>query len=124
MEERRQDLAGRSFFSAPKHKDYQIDWTKTAREIENLVRASSPSPGAWTTLGGRQCTVRETTQLSGPGSSPGRIVQVNENRLGVSCADGVVVIQSISLEGREIRGAMIARTLQASTYARHNAGAP
>jgi len=29
-------------------KDCQIDWTKSAEEIERLIRAASPEPGAWT----------------------------------------------------------------------------
>ncbi|MEE8479500.1 MAG: methionyl-tRNA formyltransferase, partial [Candidatus Neomarinimicrobiota bacterium] len=37
---------------APKIKsdDYKIDWTQTAEQIHNLIRAFSPSPGAFTTF--------------------------------------------------------------------------
>jgi methionyl-tRNA formyltransferase len=44
-----QDLARGSYFGARKPEDGRIDWSKSAREIHNLVRAVAPPyPGAFT----------------------------------------------------------------------------
>lgn len=46
---RPQDLARGSYFGSRKPEDGRIDWTKSAREIHNLVRAVAPPyPGAFT----------------------------------------------------------------------------
>jgi methionyl-tRNA formyltransferase len=44
-----QDLAQGSYFGARKPEDGRIDWTKSARDVHNLVRAVAPPyPGAFT----------------------------------------------------------------------------
>jgi methionyl-tRNA formyltransferase len=44
-----QDLARGSYFGARQPEDGRIDWSKSAREIHNLVRAVAPPyPGAFT----------------------------------------------------------------------------
>jgi methionyl-tRNA formyltransferase len=44
-----QDLARGSYFGARRPEDGRIDWSKSAREIHNLVRAVAPPyPGAFT----------------------------------------------------------------------------
>jgi methionyl-tRNA formyltransferase len=46
---RAQDLSSGSYFGARKPEDGRIDWSKSAREIHNLVRAvAAPYPGAFT----------------------------------------------------------------------------
>jgi methionyl-tRNA formyltransferase len=46
---RSQDLARGSYFGGRKPEDGRIDWSKSAREIHNLVRAVAPPyPGAFT----------------------------------------------------------------------------
>ena len=46
---REQDLAAGSYFGGRKPEDGRIDWSKSAREIHNLVRAVAPPyPGAFT----------------------------------------------------------------------------
>src|SRR6185503_11638369 len=44
-----QDLARGSYFGARRPEDCRIDWSRSAREIHNLVRAVAPPyPGAFT----------------------------------------------------------------------------
>ena len=48
-----QDLAAGSYFGGRKPEDGRIDWSKSAREIHDLVRGVAPPyPGAFTGIGG------------------------------------------------------------------------
>ena len=114
FEETFQDQGQRSFFSAPREGDYQIDWTQSARQIQNLVRASSPAPGAWTCARGQRFTVRQVIVEGAKGTSPGMIVSVNREGVRVECADGVVRVCAVVLNEREARGAAMARALGVS----------
>jgi methionyl-tRNA formyltransferase len=110
-----QDLTQRSFFPAPRREDYQIDWTRSARDIENLVRASSPAPGAWTVVEGRHFAVRKIEAIDGCTSNPGVITQLDRKGLSVCCGEGGVRIRTIELEGKEVREAEIHRALRVSS---------
>ncbi len=56
-----QDLARGSYFGGRKPADGRIDWSRTAREIHDLVRAVAPPfPGAFATLGKRELRVLRT----------------------------------------------------------------
>lgn len=69
------ELKAGSYFSGRKPEDGRIDWTKSARDVYNLIRAVAPPyPGAFTEIGGeriviaRARTVVATRQALTPGS--------------------------------------------------------
>ncbi len=47
--------------------DVRIDWTRSAAEVDRLVRAASPNPGAWTVLGGERFQVLAVSQAQRDG---------------------------------------------------------
>ncbi len=52
------DLKAGSYFSGRKPDDGRIDWTKSARDVCNLIRAVAPPyPGAFTEMGGERVIV-------------------------------------------------------------------
>ena len=56
-----QDLRRGSYFGGRKPDDGRIDWTKSAREVHNLVRGVAPPyPGAFTQLGGTRLRILRT----------------------------------------------------------------
>ncbi len=70
----------------------QIDWTKTAREIFNHIRALRPAPGAYTLLDGERFKLWaakvanvETTK------EPGVIHRIDKKNLEVACGEGTVL---------------------------------
>jgi methionyl-tRNA formyltransferase len=83
------DLTKGSYFGARRPEDGQIDWTKSAREVHDLVRAvTRPWPGAFTDLFGPKVTVWKT-RLSGFGGHdtfPGKI-EPTERSVIVYCGD-------------------------------------
>ena len=67
----------------------RIDWGKSWRQIDPLVRGCNPVPGAWTTLDGKQLQVFEVTPIpakdpKGIGGKYGEVVEVS--------ADGFTVV--------------------------------
>ncbi len=88
--------------------DACIDWNSSARAIHNLVRATSrPYPGAYTFLDGRKLTVwsaalpRDARHYVT--KAPGRVLRCQPG-LGatVLTGDGVILLQSVQLEGEPI----------------------
>ena len=85
-----QDLAAGSYFGGRKPEDGRIDWSRTAREIHDLVRAVAPPyPGAFTTLGGQRMRVLRTRVLPQRGAPGPAALEVDgDGRLVARCADG------------------------------------
>ena len=53
---RPQDHSRATYFGGRNPEDGEIDWSKTAKQIDNLVRAvSQPYPGAFSYIGNRKC---------------------------------------------------------------------
>ena len=85
--------------------DARIDWRKSARQIYNLIRATTrPYPGAFTTIDGRKLTIwsaaMPATSRRFASHAPGRVVERLE---GVGCAvltgDGVILVKEAQFEG-------------------------
>jgi methionyl-tRNA formyltransferase len=106
----RQDLSRRSFFPAPREEDYRIDWSWKASEIENLVRASSPS-GAWTTLRGSRFSVLRVDRVNGNGHAPGTITRVGKRGVEVCCADATIRVTSAATQVKAVKGARLSSAL-------------
>ncbi len=79
----------------------RIDWAKTAREIDCLVRGTTPWPGAYTTLGEQTIKVFElAVREGGVSGEPGEIVAADaKNGLVVSCGDHDVELKQIQMPG-------------------------
>jgi methionyl-tRNA formyltransferase len=85
-----QDLAAGSYFGGRKAEDGRIDWTKSAREIHDLVRAVAPPyPGAFTNLGTQRLRVLRTRVLPQRGPAGRPMLEVDgAGQLVARCADG------------------------------------
>ena len=79
----------------------RIDWTKSAREIDCLVRGTTPWPGAFTTLGDQTIKVFELEAMNGaPSGQPGEIICADARQgLVVSCGDHDVKLAAIQMPG-------------------------
>ena len=79
----------------------RIDWSKSAQEIDWLVRGTTPWPGAFTTLGEQTIKVFELAVPDGAASgAPGEIIAADAKQgLVVSCGDHDVVLTQIQMPG-------------------------
>ena len=107
----REPQTGESSYAAKIEKeDTVIDFTKTAREIKNLVRGLSPAPLAVTRLpDGKllkitRAAVPETAENADNNAVPGMVVSLDAHGvgyIGVKCADGVVLFTGVVPEGKK-----------------------
>lgn len=74
----------------------RLDWTKSAREIHNLVRGVQPWPGAITTLLGAPLKVVETAVLEGPVvGQPGELLAVTPEGWRIATGDGQLLLTQV-----------------------------
>ena len=77
----------------------EIDWSKSAQEINNRVRGLNPWPMAFTFLGGKRIVIDRVTIAEGSGE-PGEVISA-EGALVVACGEGAVEIDSLKPEGKK-----------------------
>jgi UDP-4-amino-4-deoxy-L-arabinose formyltransferase/UDP-glucuronic acid dehydrogenase (UDP-4-keto-hexauronic acid decarboxylating) len=108
-----QDSAQASYFGGRRPADGEIDWTRPATEVRNLVRAvTKPYPGAFSHLGTRKVMFWSVTELPSPEreAEPGEILDVDP--LLIACNGGALRVDSGQLEaGVHVSGAQLAREL-------------
>jgi len=83
--------------------DYKIDWTKNAEQINNLVRAFSPSPGAFTIINGKRLKIYSSIILDSlhENTKCGKIIICNKNKLAVQTGKGLLDIREVQFEGKK-----------------------
>ncbi|GKW37756.1 bifunctional UDP-4-amino-4-deoxy-L-arabinose formyltransferase/UDP-glucuronic acid oxidase ArnA [Pectobacterium carotovorum] len=104
-----QDENRASYFGRRTAADGLIDWHKSAREINNLIRAvTEPYPGAFTFLGERNVTIwRARVVKDKIGGEPGVIISTSP--LVVSCGeDALEIVSGQSETGLYISGSRLA----------------
>ncbi len=73
----------------------RIDWTKTATEIDRLIRGLSPFPGAWCEMNGERVKLLASRLAEGNGA-PGTMIAP----LTIACAEGAVEITRAQRPGK------------------------
>ena len=101
--------------------DARVDWKTPAQHIDRQVRACTPAPGAWTTLGGERVKLFPLSPL--PGASdvePGRIV-LDKRGMTVGTGSGHLVrLGDVQPQGRKrMSAADWARGLRLADDAAH-----
>ena len=91
------NLKAGSYFSGRKPEDGRIDWTRTAAEVNNLVRAVAPPyPGALADVGSKRIIVAKARVAAAEATSSvpvaGQIARMSNGSLGFVCGDGKLLI--------------------------------
>lgn len=80
----------------------RIDFTKTAKEVHNLVRGLSPFPGAFTQLNEKTLKIyRSEKEIRSIGLAPGTYETDGKTFLKFACADGFILVKELQLEGKK-----------------------
>ncbi|WP_350316310.1 bifunctional UDP-4-amino-4-deoxy-L-arabinose formyltransferase/UDP-glucuronic acid oxidase ArnA [Pectobacterium aroidearum] len=110
-----QDESQASYFGRRTAADGLIDWQKSAREINNLIRAvTEPYPGAFTFLGERKVVIwrarvlkNDSVKANGVKQEPGSIISTSP--LVVSCGeDALEIVSGQSESGLYMSGSRLA----------------
>ena len=86
--------------------DGRIDWTTTANEISQMIRAFTPWPGCYTTWQGKTLQIIETIPLPEiqSGHKPGQVIKLGEADadIGVITGNGILLLRTVQLEGKRL----------------------
>lgn len=81
----------------------KIDFSKSAKEIDRLIRGMTPWPSAYTTYKGKQMKVWKARPIEGAvePAEAGQIVRVDKDSVTVQCGEGCLCITELQLEGKK-----------------------
>lgn len=86
------------------NEETQIDWSKSSVQINNLIRALNPVPGAFTIASGKRLKIFEAQpvrSLKTGNFNPGQIVAVDSTKLEIQCGEGILALLQVQLEGKK-----------------------
>lgn len=84
-------------------KDGAVDWNRSAKEIECMIRGLNPWPSAYTKYRGKTLKLwaAEVTEENTPGMLPAMAAEVTKNTLKIQTGDGLLSITELQLEGKK-----------------------
>jgi methionyl-tRNA formyltransferase len=74
----------------------KVDWTKSAKEIDALIRGLSPFPGAWCEVGDTRVKLLGSRVVSGAGQ-PGQVLE----GFTIACGSGAVAVTHAQRPGKK-----------------------
>lgn len=98
-----QDEAKAIYVKMLSKEDGRIDWKKPAEEIERMIRAYNPWPGAFSTWQNKVLKIISAKKevLKNQKLAPGTFFKNQEN-LAIQCGQGALLILKLQLEGKKI----------------------
>ena len=93
-----QDESQATYESWCRKADAEIDWSKPAAEVYNLIRGTDPQPGAWTVIGGNEVQIYDAARGGRSGAS-GTVLAVTDHGFEIAAADGSVLVQRVRPKG-------------------------
>ena len=81
----------------------ELDWAKSATELERLIRGLNPWPSAYTFLNGKtlkvwKCAVERAECGK---EAPGTIIGVDKSGIHVACGSDALILKEVQLEGKK-----------------------
>lgn len=80
----------------------KIDFTKSAEEIERLIRGLNPWPSAYTGLDGKTLKIWDANVIDREvEGQPGEIVEITKENIYVKTGKGLLELEEVQLEGKK-----------------------
>ncbi|MGQ9570516.1 MAG: methionyl-tRNA formyltransferase [Thermodesulfovibrionales bacterium] len=101
-----------------KKEDGRINWSKTSKEIFNLIRGLYPWPCAYCYLNHERIKIIKAKVLDGSGS-PGRIENAKKGELVIGTGEGLISIIELQPEGKKkmsVESFLLGRKLKEGVY--------
>ncbi len=110
-----QDDSLASYAKKIEKSDAKIDFTKTARELDFIIRGTTPIPGAFAYLGDKMLKICKAEVVSGKGQA-GEVISLDGGKITIACGEGALAVGVVIPEGKSkmsaadfIRGRKIAK---------------
>jgi methionyl-tRNA formyltransferase len=106
LEAQPQVIDGVTYAAKIRKEEALLDWTRTARDIDALIRAFNPWPIAETRLNDQQLRVWEATPtMQTTQAIPGTVLRADASGIEVATGDGALNIQRVQAAGRKAMSA-------------------
>ncbi|MBI1730532.1 methionyl-tRNA formyltransferase [Candidatus Acetothermia bacterium] len=81
----------------------QLDWTKSAKELFNLIRGLNPSPGAYTFYKGKRLKIHRSrvASINAGSATAGEVIQLNPQGLILKTGDNSLELTEVQPEGKK-----------------------
>jgi len=80
--------------------DARLDWNRSAAELQRVVRAYNPVPGAWTTLHGERIKCWAAATSADQGDVAGSVLSSSPDGIVVACGDGALCLTRLQRPGK------------------------
>ncbi|MBW3603197.1 MAG: methionyl-tRNA formyltransferase [Actinobacteria bacterium] len=101
IEPRAQDHAAATYAPKITPEDARVDWGASAAEVDRVVRAFNPMPGAFTEARDHRLKLhRVTVARDAAAGEPGRVVDHDEGAPVVACGQGAVRLDEVQPAGK------------------------
>ena len=97
-----QAAEGASYAAKLTAAEERLDWRRPAAELERLVRALAPAPGAWFAIAGERIKVREAELVADGAGVPATVLDA---ALAVACGGGALRLLRLQRAGRRAMAA-------------------
>lgn len=86
---------------APKIKKTEaaIDWQQDANQINRLIRAFNPSPGAYTQIRGNALKIWQAKLVVSESGKPGEIIAIRRDGIMVACGRNALILETLQKPG-------------------------
>lgn len=86
---------------APKIKkaEAEINWQLSANQVNQVVRAFNPSPGAFARINGGVLKIWQATVIKSDSTQPGEIMSSGCEGVTVACGDGAIILEKLQKSG-------------------------
>lgn len=97
----KQPCDGISYAEKLEKSESHIDFTRTSKEVFDLIRGLAPAPCAYTVIGGRRVKICKASIGSAEGEA-GKVVSVDSDGIVIACGDGSICALSVQPEGKGV----------------------
>ncbi len=80
--------------------DAAIDWQRPAAELERMVRAFNPAPGAFFLLDDDRIKCSGAKSVADADAAPGTVINAGPDGITVACGDGALCMTSLQRPGK------------------------
>ncbi len=93
-----QDESKATYESWCKKADAEIDWSKPAAEVYNLIRGTNPQPGAWSVHDGTEVQIYDSAPVDAEGAA-GTVIEVAADSFTVAAGTGAIKVSRVRPKG-------------------------
>lgn len=85
-----------------KREEEHLDFNKTGKELIHQIRGLNPWPTANFILDEKEYKVLEAEFIPKANLEPSKIIEIQKDKLGISCADGIIYVTKLKPFGKKI----------------------